>query len=47
MASPIAYLHAGGPPPAVKEMGSEMGGERRGEQAGTGKQMGGSTMGGE
>ena len=47
MASLIAYLHAGGPPPEVKKMGSEMGGERRGEQAGTGKQMGGSTMGGE
>ncbi len=47
MASLIAYLHAGGPPPNVKTMGSKMGGEPRGEQSGTGEQMGGSTMGSE
>lgn len=48
MASLIAYLHAGGPPPEVKSMGSEMGGgEAGGGKSGGEKQMGGSSMGGQ
>jgi mono/diheme cytochrome c family protein len=45
MASLIAYLHAGGPPPEVKNMGSAMGGGEAEGQSGTGKKMGGSGMG--
>lgn len=54
MASLIAYLHAGGPPPDVKNMGSEMGEEDmasdeggESESSGGTKQMGGSGMGGQ
>lgn len=48
MASLIAYLHAGGPPPEVTNMGSAMGERMAGsEESGTGKQMGGSPMSGE
>lgn len=43
MASLIAYLHAGGPPPEVKKMGSEMGGEKMS----AGKQVNGAGMSGE
>ncbi|HEX6455974.1 MAG TPA: c-type cytochrome [Solirubrobacterales bacterium] len=53
MASLIAYLHAGGPPPEVKNMGSAMGGggnmgagEAGGGKSGGKEQMGSSSMGG-
>jgi mono/diheme cytochrome c family protein len=49
MASLIAYLHAGGPPPEVKAMGGEqgMGGGSGSEESGAGQMGGTSQMSGE